>query len=348
MLLAHLHSALALTVLFLAIATLGPSRAGGVTLLPGDIVVADEFSHSLLRIDPITGLVETISAGGLLSTPYGIAQAADGAILVMETNPDAPSGTAIITIDPTSGSQTVLAAGSSLFGVFDIATEPSGQIVAVDSRVGSVLRIDAITGSVTVLSSNNLFVQPLGIAVSREGDLYVADISIVTPTNDDSGVIKVDPITGVQTQLASGGYFQGAQFLAVAGDDLFVSDFVAQAIVRVDRQTGAQTLVTSSLTRSVAGIAVEASGDLLVADGQLGVLRINPLTGAVSVVAPDMSFPGGLLNNPHGILVYQQPIPEPSTVVLLAPGLLALAINRRRFRGSSLFPATRTRAKHAV
>jgi sugar lactone lactonase YvrE len=126
-------------------------------------------------------------------------------------------------------------------------------------------------------------------------------------------VIRVDPDTGTQTVLSTGGAFSNPFAIALEADgDILVLDNLAAnfdgAVIRVDAETGDQTVVsTGGFFNDPGGIAVAADGDILVADynafgfgGPLGskpggVIRIDPDTGEQTVLSsedPSTTPPG--------------------------------------------------------
>src|SRR5215218_7580612 len=83
----------------------------GVTLNPGDVVIADQMSQGsstadgrLIRVDPATGQQTLITSGGLLADPNKVVRDSAGNLLVADFN-SGGSG-AIIKVDPVTGVQT--------------------------------------------------------------------------------------------------------------------------------------------------------------------------------------------------------------------------------------------------
>ena len=83
--------------------------------------------------------------------------------------------------------------------------------------------------------------------------------------------------------------------------DIVADDRATKTIVRVDPITGSRTTIAPLPNFTVAGIAVDADGNVLVAGWQIGVLseharviRIDPVTGVATVVSA-----GGLLVQPN-------------------------------------------------
>jgi DNA-binding beta-propeller fold protein YncE len=194
-----------------------------------------------------------------------------------------------------------------------------------------ILRTEPGTGSLVEVSRNgpqgNLFQRPYDLAIEPDGKLVVADLGV--PNRKDGAVIRVDPLTGVQSLVSSGGEFFDPAGIAVAPDgQIYVVDNRAPdddgAVIRVDPRTGAQTLVTE---RSSApgrreldlpfGIAIEGDGKLLVSNREspsslpllcslLGkVVRVDPATGEQVMVASagHIAWPLGLAVRPDGGIV---------------------------------------------
>jgi DNA-binding beta-propeller fold protein YncE len=194
-----------------------------------------------------------------------------------------------------------------------------------------ILRTEPGTGSLVEVSRNgpqgDLFRRPYDLAIEPDGKLVVADLG--EPNRKDGAVIRVDPLTGVQSLVSSGGEFFDPAGIAVAPDgQIYVVDNRAPdndgAVIRVDPRTGAQTLVTA---RSSApgrreldlpfGIAIEADGKLVVSNREspaslpllcsvLGkVVRVDPVTGDQVMVSSAglIAWPLGLAVRPDGGIV---------------------------------------------
>ena len=77
---------------------------------------------------------------------------------------------------------------------------------------GGVIRVDARSGTQTMVSAGGSFVIPLGIAVEADGNILVADSDAF---GGKGGVIRVDPATGEQTEVSTGKKFGGHRRVAV-------------------------------------------------------------------------------------------------------------------------------------
>jgi sugar lactone lactonase YvrE len=210
-----------------------------------------------------------------------------------------------------------------------------------------ILRTDPASGSLVEISRNgsqgSLFVRPFDLAVEADGNLVVADLG--RPNVKDGAVIRVDPVTGRQSLVSSGGEFFDPAGIAVAPDgQLYVVDNRAPdndgAVIRVDPRTGAQTLVTETTGLPGRdeldlpfGIAIAPDGDLLVANRvspvQLPVLcealgkvvRVDPVTGEQELVAEDgeIAWPLGLAVRPDGDIVVANECGNRGGLILVDP-----------------------------
>ncbi len=150
-----------------------------------------------------------------------------------------------------------------------------------------------------------LLVLVLGLATPALAvDLKAGDILVTDPNafGFTGGVIKVDPGTGAQTKVSSGGFFVDPFGIALdAAGQILVADERAfglhGGVIKVDPKTGAQTKVSSGGFFSTPdGIALDAAGQILVADPNAGVIKVDPKTGKQTKVSL-----GGFFVQPFGI-----------------------------------------------
>jgi sugar lactone lactonase YvrE len=170
----------------------------------------------------------------------------------------------------------------------------------VDGAV--ILRSEPATGSTVEISRNGplgtLFHEPYDLAVEADGAIVVADMGV--PNQKDGSVIRVDPTTGRQSLVASGGDFYDPVGIAVAPDGmLYVLDTApganSGAVIKVNPVTGAQALIASNFTPDPTrlfdlpfGIAVRPNGQIIVVNRSLsGALPVPCLLGTGRVFAVD-------------------------------------------------------------
>jgi len=158
---------------------------------------------------------------------------------------------------------------------------------------------------------------PVPIALTQ---FYVTDQS---PPNwfENGMVLKVDGTSGARTLLSDNATPVGGPSLQspdaivfdAAGDLLVAESFeidingvYTPSVIRINRTTGARTLVSSNTApnngpdfASPSGIAVEANGSILVADvtafasGNGGVIRVDPATGVRTTLSRNQAPVGG-------------------------------------------------------
>jgi hypothetical protein len=188
----------------------------------GSILVADNTAltaDSVIRVNPSTGQQTLVSSNAvnagtdLFSQLSGIAVEPGGQILVSDLDSLTPhfGGGAVIRVDPITGQQAVVSSnnvntGTDLFSeVWGVTLNAAGEIIATDSDTsltGAVIGIDG-TGQQTAISNNaintgaDLFDQPLRSRVDAAGDIIVVDQA--------SDLLRVNPATGQQSSIATGG-----------------------------------------------------------------------------------------------------------------------------------------------
>ena len=135
------------------------------------------------------------------------------------------------------------------------------------------------------------------------GDLLVTDFSAY---GGSGGVHIVDPVTGNQTTLSSGGLFGDPWDISVdaSAGRLFVSDIAADAIIEVDPNSGAQSLVTAGgFLSNPTGVEVGIGTDLWVSDsGTNSLVKVDKDTGAQTLIHSGAPFisPFGVTMNKFG------------------------------------------------
>ena len=193
-----------------------------------------------------------------------------------------------------------------------------GDILVADPDAlgggGAIIRVDPHTGLQTIISSGGNFVDPYAIALEQNGTILVGELNAGDPAGSSgtpSSIIRVDPFTGSQTVLSSGGYLHSVFGIAVAPNgEIFVTSAGYRQVVRIDPVTGAQSVVSSGgLFVSLRGIVMDASGQLYVADAdQTGpgrVIRVDPSMGSQTTVSSGGNFydPTGIVLDDNGNII---------------------------------------------
>ena len=152
----------------------------------------------------------------------------------------------------------------------EIALDTNGNLFIADSQNGRVRRVDASTGIITTVAGNGGFTfsgdgglataaslnHPAGVALDTNGNLFIADAY-------NCRVRRVDASTGIITTFAGSGQS------GVSGDGG----------------------LATSVDISPVGVAIESSGNLLIADADSKrVRRVNLSTNIVATVAGNGEF----------------------------------------------------------
>jgi hypothetical protein len=124
-----------------------------------------------------------------------------------------------------------------------------GDLLVVDNQYGVVL-VDPQTGAQTLISRggylNTVSNSARGIAVEADGQILVTDTAIALANGSIvGGVVRVNPTTGVQTLLSSGGLLSQPLGVDVeANGDIVVTD--RAGVIRIDPVSGTQDLVSGA------------------------------------------------------------------------------------------------------
>jgi sugar lactone lactonase YvrE len=257
----------------------------GTNLNPGDIVVTDLSTESLILVDPDTGSQTLLSSGGILVDPYDVAVDTNGDLLVAQ---GIPGHGEIVRVNLDTGDQSLLSTG--LYHPRGIAIETKETVLVAD-YAPRVIRVDTETGDQTLVSSGGDFSSVRDIAVDTEGRIFVVI---------QGAVIRVDPESGEQTLISSGGFLGRGSGIAVeASGDILVADSSTGFVIRIDEQTGSQISLAGQW--GVSDVAIEESGNIVVTNPNGSVHRIDPVTGSRTTVSQ-----GGYLGSAlRGITVVQ-------------------------------------------
>jgi hypothetical protein len=125
------------------------------------------------------------------------------------------------------------------------------------------------------------------------GDLLVSDDDQFDGGLGGSGTLfRVDPATGIQTVVRSGGFLVDPVSLSAGEGGVWIVDFTRASLSRVVPETGsAATLTAASLLVDPWGVAVDPSGDLLVSDSTAAhIVRVDRENGSQQIVSSGGSF----------------------------------------------------------
>src|SRR5262245_44163586 len=178
-----------------------------------------------------------------------------------------------------------------------------GDILYTDS-FGAVFSLHPATRTGATLASAGNLVQPFGLVLDANNNVFVSDTAA-------GAIIRIDSANGLQTIVAAGAKLGVPFGIAVdARGDLLVAN--GQSILRFNA-LAAQPTVVSARGRfggsggSPIAVAVAGNGDLIVANVGLDseILRVNPRNGFQSLLSHGVYLkrPGGIAVNGNDIYV---------------------------------------------
>jgi len=325
---------------------------GTAVAAPGDpfvVYTANSFATGavILRTDPASGSIVEVSRNGsqgtLFQRPYDLAVEPDGHLVVADIGVPNKKDGAVIRVDPLTGRQSLVSSGGEFFDPAGIAVAPGGQIYVADNRApdndGAVIRVDPRTGAQALVTERSgepgrgELDLPFGIAVESDGNLVVSNRvspgAIPASCQPVGKVVRVDAVTGIQSVVHSAGHIAWPLGLAVgSGGHIVVANECGGngGLVLVDRLGLGQAVITPNSGKDVLvtpeRVAADPGGALLVSDFNVGtdreggIVRVDPGTGAQSLVQS-----GELFNHPLGIAaVVNRP---PSAALELDPPVVA-------------------------
>ncbi|HKQ85655.1 MAG TPA: NHL repeat-containing protein [Candidatus Acidoferrales bacterium] len=182
--------------------------------------------------------------------------------------------------------------------------------------------------------------RPMGVALDRSGDVYISDrqAGALDVLHQDTGLLETI------AQISS----PGSVAVTPDGAKVFVSSPVTGNVFAVDVRSRSLRAVQGISTQSSAdstappcsqgsdrlcpaGLAVDAAGNLFVADSTSGqILRVDARSGAVSVAISNLQQPGALafdlqrrnlyvVEQGAGRIIEAQSLGSPSTALALSP-----------------------------
>ena len=277
----------------------------------GNLYISDSFNYRVRRVDAATGVITTVAGDGIRGF------SGDGGP----------------------------ATSASLNVPWGVAVDTSGNVYIADRDNHRVRRVDAATGVITTVAggfvgdggpaTSSSLNSPAGIALDASGNLYIADSAHHRVRLVDGATGTITTVAGTTSTGFSGdggpattANLNSPQGVAVDGSgNLYISDTFNHRVRRVDAATGVITTVagdgasgfsgdggtaTSASLKFPRGLAVDAAGNLLIADENHRVRRVDASSGIITTVAGNgtsgFSDDGGpatsaSLNLPRGVAV---------------------------------------------
>jgi uncharacterized protein (TIGR03437 family) len=272
----------------------------------GDLFIADTINNVIDKVAAATGIVTTVAGNGT----GGYAG---------DAGPATKAG---------------------LNGPTSVSVDGSGNLYIADSGNSAIRKVTTATGIITTVAGNpGLSLRlngPQGVAVDGSGNVYIADTNndVIRKVSAATGIITIVAGNGAEGYAGDGGLAVNAELggpTGVAVDhsgNLYIADLNTNVIRKVVAATGIITTVAGNGSagysgdggpapkaelKSPAGVAVDGSGNLYIADQyNCSIRKVASATGIITTVAGNgvagYSGDGGQATNaqisyPYGVTV---------------------------------------------
>ncbi len=264
----------------------------------GEIYIADTYSQTIRKVDAC-GIISHVAGtqwisgydgdtgpatAAKLNVPMGVAVDADDNLYIADTfnnairRVDAATGNITTVAGGVSGDSTLydgdLAVNAKLKEPNSLAFDAVGNYFIADSKNNVVLRVDAMTGILTVHAGQKkkrkttnggedvpatdaFFDYPWGVAVGPDNNVFITDTTYGTIRRVDAEAVDVEPIINT-----------------VAG----VDGFNGYSLDGID--------ATLALLNYPCGVCVTDDNDLIIADtNNSRIRRVDGATGIIQTIA---------------------------------------------------------------
>ncbi|MGI9119569.1 MAG: right-handed parallel beta-helix repeat-containing protein [Acidimicrobiales bacterium] len=299
----------------------------------GNVYIADAADYRIRKVDP-SGIITTVAGDGTagfsgdggpataaqLSNPVGLDVDVEGNLYIVDQ-----SNSRVRRVDADTGIITTVAGGGApadgvgdglvateaqLNSPSDVAVDAQGNLYIADQGNNRVRRVDADTGIITTVAGDGTagfsgdggpataaqLAFPSGVAIDHSGNLYISDTV-------NNRVRKVDP-AGTITTFAGTGDCSG--------------------------QLGDGGPATKGEVCQPARLAVDAAGNLFIADNQYHRIRVVGVLSVVKSDTPDPVPAGGALTYTVSVLNFSAVTAKSVTVTdTLPPGVTFVSARAR-------------------
>jgi trimeric autotransporter adhesin len=276
-----------------------------------------------------------LATSATLCEPYGVAVDASGNIYIADTWNGrirmVTKTTGIITTVAGTGMSAYsgdggLATSATMRYLRGVAVDASGNIYIADSWSHCIRLVTKTTGIITTVAGNGTYgdsgdgglatsatlKNPSGVSVDASGNMYIAHSNRIRMVTKTTGIITTVAGDGTYGYSGDGGLATSATLknpygVAVdASGNIYIADLGSNRIRLVTKTTGIITTVAGDGTRGYSGdgglatsatlenpyaVAVDASGNIYIADsGSNRIRMVTKTTGIITTVAGDGTY----------------------------------------------------------
>ena len=284
----------------------------------GNVYVADWLNQLIRKISP-AGVVSTLAGSGVLgatngigtaasfNSPYGVAVDATGNVyvadavngLIRKISPAGVVGT--LAGSSVQGATNGTGTAASFFHPWGVAVDATGNVYVADNGnnlirkispagVVSTLAGSGVQGNINGMGTAASFSSPQGVAVDAAGNVYVGDqgsnlIRKISPTGAVS-TLAGSGMSGNTNGTGTAASFNNPTGVAVdATGNVYVADQTNELIRKISPAGAVSTLAGSGVSGNSngtgtaasfnhpAGVTVDATGNVYVADTQNNLIR---------------------------------------------------------------------------
>jgi hypothetical protein len=290
------------TAIILLIGSQNANAASIPPLTVGDIVVSQQSSGGIYKINPTSGAVSQITTGGLLFNPMHLVVDYSGQIYAAERGyyGNTPG---IIKIDPATGQQQMLAT----FGYPTAINFDLDRNLVVGSGK-TLTKVNPSNGTKTTIGTVNV-TNLQDIEVDSSGNVVVLDSG--TYPSGGGKIVRFNPQTSTQSVISIGGMLRNpGDLLILPSGNYLVANGNEGNLIEVNSVTGAQQIFKD--IGAEGWITLENNASIVFADfdKQVSIERIGLPDGSIQNITRN-GFGNGNLT---GVSVFS--IPEPSTIII--------------------------------
>ena len=280
----------------------------------GDIFIADTFNNRIREVNHATGVITTVAGDGVrgysgdgkaatsaeLDDPFGLAVDSAGDIFIADTGNnrirEVHHATGLITTVAGNGASRysgdgIAAINASLNGPLGVAVDVVGDLFIADTYNDRIREVNHATGIITTVAGSGLsgfsgddnaatsakLNYPQSVALDAAGDLFIVD-------SGNRRIREVNHATGVITTVAGNG---DPGYSGYSGDGQLATsaELASPTGVAVDA-AGDLFIADHESVAHPAGLTVDAAGDPSIAvSGYAGIREVNHATGIITTVA---------------------------------------------------------------